>query len=191
MNISSLQNNPYLENLPAPPSPARSPEKGALAETLPEPEQASKTEGPSGGVTMAASFAQRTGAAAGRSRYIESCFMEFSTLNQLRNSFNSSMASIAKTLKGDDPTAETGGIRKARQNARLMDAMQVSMEELKAEYAARAAEARLPKDENGEPVEKAVEIATGGQSPEDAVAEAEEKAGRSISSLNVSVDIQV
>lgn len=126
-----------------------------------------------------------------RSKYVESIVGENSTLRQLQNSFNASLASIASTLKGENPLGETAGMRRARHAQAIYEASQVNLDEIKQDIEINAAKARAQskaeaqvraealaesraafenkpvlKDRNGEPILDAtgepVEIATGG-----------------------------
>lgn len=140
---------------------------------------------------MAGNFAQ-SGAAV-KSKYIESSLGAASTLKQLQNSFNASMASIASALKGDNPLEQTGGMRRARHNQSIYEASQVNLDEIQQDIKISLAKARAEskaeaeaqarevleeqgakskpvlKDENGEPVLDAtgepIELAGGGEKP--------------------------
>lgn len=123
-----------------------------------------------------------------RSKYIDAFFESGSQLKRLQQSFNSGMASLAATLKGENPLNETAGMRRARQMQQIYEASQVNLDEIKqdieikvkqtqararaearaeaeAEHQRQLAKATTPKNENGDPVEELAAPASGGWQP--------------------------
>lgn len=155
-----------------------------------------------------------------RSKYIEGFFSGNSQLKQLQQAFNSSMASIAATLRGENSLSETAGMRRAKHMQQVYEASQVNLDEIKqdiemnvketqAEAKARAqaearaaqerqiAQAMAPKDENGQPIEQlAPEISSarnGQPMPEIASGSADvdiDIAPKQLEARNISINIK-